>query len=195
MQFEGGVNGLRDEEPWMPVRHSIHWLQVASFSTFRYRLAMTAGTWFACSTDNKRPRACQNRWWCVTAPTQYCLLFAWPLTSLHVFFLQSEKKRKRKERKPTLLCFGINLILKSLFSFLPPLFHSFLSLLLKGAMHPYFISTATKLCHPSLVQFKDREAVWTGSCHVQIHCSYSAWNFFFFHNQCHLSELSTQVNF
>lgn len=99
MQFEGGVNGLRDEEPWMPVRHSIHGLQVASFSTFRYRLAMTAGTWFACSTDNKRPRACQNRWWCVTAPTQYCLLFARPLTSLHVFFSTIRKRKEKKERK------------------------------------------------------------------------------------------------
>lgn len=127
MQFEGGVNGLRDEEPWMPVRHSIHGLQVASFSTFRYRLAMTAGTWFACSTDNTRPRACQNRWWCVTAPTQCCLLFVRPLTSLCVFFStirkrKEKKNEKEKERKPTLLCFGINLVLKSLFSFHPPSF-------------------------------------------------------------------------
>lgn len=39
---------------------------------------MTAGQQFACSTDNKRPCACQNRWRCVTVPTQCCLLLAWP---------------------------------------------------------------------------------------------------------------------
>lgn len=39
---------------------------------------MTAGQQFACSTDNKQPCACQNRWRCVTAPTQCCLLLAWP---------------------------------------------------------------------------------------------------------------------
>lgn len=150
MQFEGGVNGLRDEGPWMPVRHSIHWLQVASFSTSRYRLAMTAGTWFACSTDNKRPRACQNRWWCVTAPTQYCLLFAWPLTSLHVFFPPSEKKgrKKKKEKKTHTFFFGINLIPKWFFSFLPPLSFLYPFPPFKGghASVFFFISTASKLC-------------------------------------------------
>lgn len=42
------------------------------------RRLMTAGQQFACSTDNKRPCACQNRWRCVTVPTQCCLLLAWP---------------------------------------------------------------------------------------------------------------------
>lgn len=50
-------------------------------------LYMTAGArQFACTTDNKRACACQNRWRCVTVSTQCCLLLAWPSTLCHVSF-------------------------------------------------------------------------------------------------------------
>ena len=72
---------------------------------------------FACSTDNKRACACQNRWRCVTVSTQCCLLLAWPSTSRHVSFHNQGKGKMGRRNHPGFLpasfcrcLFGINRI-------------------------------------------------------------------------------------
>lgn len=110
----------------MLVHHSpFSWLQVVSHFPDQHISAclyMTAWTrQFACSTDNKRACACQNRWRCVTVSTQCCLLLAWPSTSRHVSFHNQEKGKTGRRNHPAFLAasfccclFGINLIPMSL---------------------------------------------------------------------------------
>ena len=96
---------------WMPVHHSpFTRLQVVSHFPNRHisaLLHMTARAHqFACSTDNKRACACQNRWRCVTVSTQCCLLLAWPSTPRHVsFHNQGKGKSGRKEASSYSLAF------------------------------------------------------------------------------------------
>lgn len=106
----------------MLVHHSpFSWLQVVSHFLDRHISAclyMTAwARQFACSTDNKRACACQNRWRCVTVSTQCCLLLAWPSTSRHVSFHNQGKGKMGQRNHPAFLpasfcgcIFRINLI-------------------------------------------------------------------------------------
>lgn len=55
---------------------------------------------FACTTDNKRACACQNRWRCVTVSTQCCLLLAWPSTLCHVSFHNQGKGKTGRRNHP-----------------------------------------------------------------------------------------------
>lgn len=55
---------------------------------------------FACSTDNKRPRACQNRWRSVTVPTQCCLLPAWPPDLTACLLSQAGRRWGRNRSSP-----------------------------------------------------------------------------------------------
>lgn len=65
---------------------------------------MTAGArLFACTTDNKRACACQNRWWCVTVFTQCCLLLAWPSTPCHVSFHNQGEGKMGQRNHPAFL--------------------------------------------------------------------------------------------
>lgn len=121
-----GGTGNDERADWMLVYHSpFSWLQVVShFLNRRITdcLYMTAqARQFACSTDNKRACACQNRWRCVTVSTQCCLLLAWPSTSRHVSFHNQGKGKTGRRNHPALLpasfccqLFGINLIAMSL---------------------------------------------------------------------------------
>lgn len=107
---------------WMLVHHSpFSWLQVVShFLDWRISACLYMTAWacqFACSTDNKRACACQNRWRCVTVSTQCCLLLAWPSTSRHVSFHNQGKGKTGRRNHPAFLpasfcccLFGINLI-------------------------------------------------------------------------------------
>ena len=88
---------------------------------------------FACTTDNKRACACQNRWRCVTVSTQCCLLLAWPSTSCHVSFHNQGKGKTGRRNHPAFLpasfcccLFGINLIPMPLAMPLPSHFLLFL---------------------------------------------------------------------
>lgn len=107
---------------WMLVHHSpFSWLQVVShFPDWRISACLYMTAWacqFACSTDNKRACACQNRWRCVTVSTQCCLLLAWPSTPRHVSFHNQGKGKMGRRNHPAFLpasfccrLFGINLI-------------------------------------------------------------------------------------
>lgn len=67
-------------------------------------LYMTAGArQFACTTDNKRACACQNRWRCVTVSTQCCLLLAWPSTPCHVSFHNQGEGKMGQRNHPAFL--------------------------------------------------------------------------------------------
>lgn len=88
---------------------------------------------FACTTDNKRACACQNRWRCVTVSTQCCLLLAWPSTPCHVSFHNQGKGKTGRRNHPAFLpasfcccLFGINLIPMPLAMPLPSHFLLFL---------------------------------------------------------------------
>lgn len=96
---------------------------------------------FACTTDNKRACACQNRWRCVTVSTQCCLLLAWPSTPCHVsFHNQAEGKMGRRNQPaflPVSFCcclFGINLIPMPLVMPFPSHFPFFFSLFCSGLL-------------------------------------------------------------
>lgn len=100
--------GNDKEADWMLVHHSpFSWLQVVSHFPDRRISAclyMTArARQFACSTDNKRACACQNRWRCVTVSTQCCLLLAWPSTSRHVSFHNQGKGEDGARNHPAFL--------------------------------------------------------------------------------------------
>lgn len=52
---------------------------------------------FACTTDNKRACACQNRWRCVTVSTQCCLLWLDPRPRAMSPFIIRERGRRGEE--------------------------------------------------------------------------------------------------
>lgn len=147
---------------WMLVHHTpFSWLQVVSHFLDRHISAclyMTARTrQFACSTDNKRACACQNRWWCVTVSTQCCLLLAWPSTSRHVSF-HNQGKGKMGQRNhprflPTSFCcrfFRINLIPKPLAMLSPLTYFYSLSVFFRVFFLTICLSLSTYLSLPSV---------------------------------------------
>lgn len=107
-----------------------------SFSDCRISACLYMTAWarqFACTTDNKRACACQNRWRCVTVSTQCCLLLAWPSTSCHVSFHNQGKGKTGRRNHPAFLSasfccclFGINLIPMPLAMLFPSHFLLFL---------------------------------------------------------------------
>lgn len=141
-----GGPGNDERADWMLVHHyPFSWLQVVShFPNRRISacLYMTArARQFACTTDNKRACACQNRWRCVTVSTQCCLLLAWPSTPCHVsFHNQGEGKMGRRNQPaflPVSFCcclFGINLIPMPLVMPFPSHFPLFFSLFCSGLL-------------------------------------------------------------
>lgn len=163
-----GGPGNDEQADWMLVHHSpFSWLQVVShFLDQRISSCLYMTAWarqFACSTDNKRACACQNRWRCVTVSTQCCLLLAWPSTSRHVSFHNQGKGKTGQRNHPGFLpssfcCrfFRINLIPM-------PLAMLFLSRFLRFSVCLSFLPSAclsATLCLWSLFVF------WHKSTHI-----------------------------
>lgn len=119
-------------------QYPFSWLQVVShFPNRRISACLYMTAWarqFACTTDNKRACACQNRWRCVTVSTQCCLLLAWPSTPCHVSFHNQGKGKMGRRNHPAFLpvsfcyrLFGINLMPMPLAMLFPSHFLLFLA--------------------------------------------------------------------
>lgn len=160
-----GGPGNDERADWMLVHHSpFSWLQVVShFPDRRISACLYMTAWarqFACSTDNKRACACQNRWRCVTVSTQCCLLLAWPSTSRHVSFHNQGKGKMGRRNHPAFLpasfcccLFGINLIPMPLAMLFPSHFFLFLVYFVSSCWLSVCLSVSPKPCRSPLFVF------------------------------------------
>lgn len=159
--------GNDERADWMLVHHyPFSWLQVVShFPNRRISACLYMTAWahqFACTTDNKRACACQNRWRCVTVSTQCCLLLAWPSTSCHVSFHNQGKGKMGWRNHPAFLpvscycLFGINLIPMPLVMLFPSHFFLFLACFVPSywlSVPRLCLSPLFELWHKSTSQF------------------------------------------